>query len=82
MLLIQFGRQVIHEINTMTAACLADEVALGNPQGADHQFLLTSGQNVGGIVCAQSQTQISTLRPRLGVPDLLDREEERRRVLR
>ncbi|MNZ88753.1 hypothetical protein D3C78_1076510 [compost metagenome] len=71
MVLVQFGRQVIHQINTLTASSLADQVPLGNPQCANHQLLLATGQDVRGVVCAQSETQISTLWSGLGMPHLL-----------
>ncbi|MNS65697.1 hypothetical protein D3C72_988730 [compost metagenome] len=75
MLVVQFGRQVIHEINTVTAASLTNEVALGNAQCAHHQLLLTTRQDVGCIVGSQTKTQISTLRTGLGVAHLLIAKE-------
>ena len=52
MLLVKFGRQVIHQINTLTAPGLAHQVALGDTQSAHHQLLLTAGQDVRGIMSA------------------------------
>ncbi|MNM64938.1 hypothetical protein D3C81_763550 [compost metagenome] len=75
MLLVQLGRQVIHEINTVTAASLADQVALSNAQGTHHQLLLTSRQDVGCIIGRQSKTQISALRTSLGMAHLLIAKE-------
>ena len=69
--LVQLGRQVIHQINTLPASGLAHQMPLGNPQGTDHQLLLTPGQDVRSVVCAQSKTQISSLWPSLGMAHLL-----------
>ena len=71
MLLIQLGWQVIYKINTLTATYLADEMPLGNAQGADYKLLLAPRENVSGIMRTQSQTQIGTLGARLGMPHLL-----------
>lgn len=68
MLVVQLGRQVIHEINTVTAASLTNEVALGNAQCTHHQLLLTTRQDVGCVVGSQTKTQISTLRTGLVWP--------------
>ena len=55
MLVVQFGRQVIDEINALPTSGLTDQMALGDAQGAYHQLLLTPGQNVHGVVAIDAQ---------------------------
>ncbi|MNN25371.1 hypothetical protein D3C81_1388430 [compost metagenome] len=71
MLLIQFGWQVIHQINTLATPCLAYQMALGNSQCTNHQLLLATRKDLRGIMCTESQAQICTLRSGLGMPHLL-----------
>ncbi len=74
-MLIQFRRQIVHQIDALAAPGLTNQVPLGDTQGTDNQFLLTSGQHLGGAMRPQTQAQIGTLRTSLGVANLLITEE-------
>ena len=71
MVVIQFGGQVIDEIDTLAASGLANQMPLSNAQRTDHQLLLTPRQNIRGVMSAQSKAQVSALWSGLGMAHLL-----------
>ncbi|MCY1431225.1 hypothetical protein D9M71_471880 [compost metagenome] len=71
MLVVEFRRQVIHQINTLAATRLANQMALGDTQCTDHQLLLAARQNVSRVMGAESQAQVGTLWAGLGMAHVL-----------
>ncbi len=67
MLLIQFGRKIIHQINALASFCFAYQMPLGNAKCAHHQLLLPSGQGFRRVMAPYTQAQVGSLRSGLCV---------------
>ncbi|MNO01864.1 hypothetical protein D3C81_2221270 [compost metagenome] len=71
MLLVQFRRQIVHQVDATSALGLIDQMSLGDAQRANHQLLLAARQDFGRVVSTQANPQIGPLRPGLGMSHLL-----------
>gem|GEM_PF-5724520 len=67
MKLIEFGGQVIDQIDASSSLLLANQMTLGDPQRADHQLLLAPGKYFCRIMPSDAQSEIGTLRAGLCV---------------
>ncbi|MNE95543.1 hypothetical protein D3C80_1936430 [compost metagenome] len=71
MLLVQFRRQIVHQVDALPTFGLINQMSLGDAQGADHQLLLPPRQDFRRVVSAQANSQISPLWSSLGMSHLL-----------
>ncbi len=68
MMLVELRRQVVHQIDALTSLGLIEKPSLRYAQGSDYQLLLTARKDLNRVMPGDTNTQVSSLRARLRMP--------------